>query len=118
METSFSQWLFSAGQPYCLLITMASSSEPVPVQLYWRAVRKKECRLYLSIGRECRILSDGDFTVFRLTETQWQTLVEGKVRIQSEPWESLPFTLSELALHPEFATLTALGMLETDLCEQ
>ncbi|MBD2807109.1 hypothetical protein ID855_21115, partial [Xenorhabdus sp. ZM] len=63
-------------------------------------------------------LGDGDVTVFRLTENQWQAQVAGNAEAQSEQWETLPFTLSELAVHPEFATLTALGMMETDLCEQ
>ncbi|MBD2806788.1 hypothetical protein ID855_19305, partial [Xenorhabdus sp. ZM] len=60
METSSSQWLFSAGQPYCLRVNITSRSEPVPVQLYWRAVRKKARRLYLSVGQACWELGDGD----------------------------------------------------------
>ncbi|WP_323866084.1 hypothetical protein [Xenorhabdus cabanillasii] len=94
---------------------MTSCSAPTPVQLYWRSVRKKACRLYLSMGQEVRELGDGDVTVFRLSEAQWQALVDGK---EPEQWEPLPFTLSELAVHPEFATFTALGITETGVCEK
>ncbi|MEQ1965511.1 hypothetical protein ABLA30_00310 [Xenorhabdus nematophila] len=116
MEKIPSQWILSAGSPYCLQVPVTSLAEPTRVQLYWRAVRKKECRLYLSTGRGCQSLSDGDFTVFRLTETQWQAVVDGKVSMAPEQWEPLPFTLSELAVHPEFATFTVLGTLETTVC--
>ncbi|MBI6549791.1 hypothetical protein [Xenorhabdus lircayensis] len=118
MEKPPSQWLFSAGSPYCLQVPVTSRAEPAQVQLYWRAVRKKECRLYLSVDRECQPLSDGDFTVFRLTETQWQAVVEGKACIEPEHWKPLPFTLSELAVHPEFATFDFLSMTERDVCEK
>ncbi|MDE1492594.1 hypothetical protein [Xenorhabdus bovienii] len=116
MEKTPSQWIFSAGSPYCLQVPVTSRAEPARVQLYWRAVRKKECRLYLSTGSECQPLSDGDFTVFRLTETQWQAVVEGKVSMAPEQWAPLPFTLSELAVHPEFAMFTALGIPEAAVC--
>ncbi|REF26449.1 hypothetical protein BDD26_1092 [Xenorhabdus cabanillasii] len=116
MEKTPSQWIFSAGSPYCLQVSVMSLTEPARVQLYWRAVRKKECRLYLSTGRECQPLSDGDFTVFRLTETQWQAVVEGKASMAPEQWVPLPFTLSELAVHPEFAMFTALGIPEAAVC--
>ncbi|WP_254361328.1 hypothetical protein [Photorhabdus heterorhabditis] len=46
-------------------------SEPARVQLDWCFVDKEEYRLYLSAGREYRLLGDGDVTVFRLTEMQW-----------------------------------------------
>ncbi|AYA39144.1 hypothetical protein HZS38_00245 [Xenorhabdus nematophila] len=116
MEKTPSQWIFSAGSPYCLQVLVTSRAEPARVQLYWCAVRKKECRLYLSAGRECQPLSDGDFTVFRLTETQWQAVVDGKVSMAPEQWEPLPFTLSELAVHPEFATFDFPGITETTVC--
>ncbi|MDE9541220.1 hypothetical protein [Xenorhabdus bovienii] len=116
MEKIPSQWIFSAGSPYCLQVPVTSRVAPARVQLYWRAIRKKECRLYLSVDRECQPLSDGDFTVFRLTETQWQAVVEGKISMAPEQWERLPFTLSELAVHPEFAMFTALGIPEAAVC--
>ncbi|MDC9622440.1 hypothetical protein PSI22_12530 [Xenorhabdus sp. XENO-7] len=116
MEKTPSQWIFSAGSPYCLQVSVMSLTEPARVQLYWRAVRKKECRLYLSTDRKCQPLSDGDFTVFRLTETQWQAVVDGKVSMAPEQWVPLPFTLSELAVHPEFATFTVLGTPEAAVC--
>ncbi|MBD2794097.1 hypothetical protein [Xenorhabdus szentirmaii] len=118
METISSQWLFCASQPYCLQITMALGSEPAPVQLYWRSVRKKASRLYLGAGQESRELGDGDFTVFRLTETQWQAVIDGQAERAPEQWAPLPFTLSELAVHPEFATFDFLGMTEADACEK
>ncbi|CDG22548.1 hypothetical protein XPG1_2901 [Xenorhabdus poinarii G6] len=116
MENTSSQWIFSAGSPYCLQVSVTSRAEPAQVQLYWRTVRKKACRLYLSAGRECQPLCDGDFTVFRLTQTQWQAVVENKESAEPEQWERLPFTLSELAVHPEFATFTAIGTTETEPC--
>ncbi|PHM37737.1 hypothetical protein Xmau_03697 [Xenorhabdus mauleonii] len=81
-------------------------------------MRKKASRLYLGVGQESQELGDGDFRVFRLTETQWQTLVEGNADVEPEQWELLPFTLSELAVHPEFATFDFLGMTETGACEK
>ncbi|OTA16789.1 hypothetical protein Xvie_01467 [Xenorhabdus vietnamensis] len=116
METTSSQWLFCASPPYCLQINITPHSEPMPVQLYWRSVRKKEYRLYFSAGRECRELGEGDFTVFRLTETQWQAVVENSAGAEPEQWERLPFTLSELAVHPEFVTFTAIDIPETRVC--
>ncbi len=116
MEKTPSQWIFSAGSPYCLQVPVTSRAEPAQVQLYWRAVRKKACRLYLSAGRECQPLSDGDFTVFRLTQTQWQAVVENKESAEPEQWARLPFTLSELAVHPEFATFDFLGITEAGVC--
>ncbi|PHM37771.1 hypothetical protein Xmau_03733 [Xenorhabdus mauleonii] len=118
METTSSQWLFCASQPYCLQITMTPSSEPVPVQLYWRSVRKKASRLYLGAGQESRELGDGDFTVFRLTETQWQAAIDGQAEREPEQWEPLPFTLSELAVHPEFSIFTPIGITEAVACEK
>ncbi|MBD2786721.1 hypothetical protein ID858_18640 [Xenorhabdus sp. DI] len=116
MEKIVPQWLFSAGFPYCLQVHVTPLIEPALVQLYWRSVRKKAGRLYLSTNRECRLLCDGDFTVFRLTQTQWQAVVENKAEAEPEQWERLPFTLSELAVHPEFATFTAIGTTETEPC--
>ncbi|CDG22250.1 conserved protein of unknown function [Xenorhabdus poinarii G6] len=67
-------------------------------------------------GRECQPCWDGDFTVFPWTQTQWQAVVETKESAEPEQWERLPFTLSELAVHPEFATFTAIGTTETEPC--
>ncbi|WP_237385423.1 hypothetical protein [Xenorhabdus sp. Sc-CR9] len=117
METSSSQWLFRAGQPYCLRVSITPHSASVPVQLDWRPVRKKARRLYLSTGPENRELADGEVTVFRLSESQWQTQIAGHAEAQPEQWAVLPFALSELAVHPEFATFDFLGMTETDACE-
>ncbi len=101
--------LFSASLPYCLQVHMKTLSEfAEPVQLYWRRFRKKDIRLYLSAGRECQPLFDGDFTVFRLTEAQWQAVVEKHEKAAPENWEVQPFTLQELAVHPEFATFTVI----------
>ncbi|WP_416777806.1 hypothetical protein ACNFJN_06255 [Xenorhabdus budapestensis] len=116
MEKPVFQWLFSASQPYCLQVNTPLRSEQTWVQLDWHPVRKSKRRLYLSADRECWPLGDGDFIVFRLTEIQWQAIIEGKARTEPEQWERLPFTVSELAVHPEFATFTAIGTLETEIC--
>ncbi|WP_340621558.1 hypothetical protein [Xenorhabdus siamensis] len=118
MEHTPSHWLFCTSQPYCLQINMTPCVEQAPIQLDWRPSHKKDSRLYLTIGNRCRLLSDGDFTVFRLTEIQWQAVIAGKIRAKSEQWERLPFTVSELAVHPEFATFTAIGITEIQLCEK
>ncbi|MGJ0624655.1 hypothetical protein [Xenorhabdus bovienii] len=117
MEQISAQWLFIANPPYCLQINRPPQAEPVPVQLDWRPVRKKLSRLSLLVGRECRWLGDGDFTVFRLTTAQWQAVVEGNAEVHPEQWEPMPFTLSELAVHPEFAIFTTVGMTEAGKCE-
>ncbi|QTL40878.1 hypothetical protein HGO23_05895 [Xenorhabdus budapestensis] len=118
MEKPVFQWLFSASQPYCLQVPVTCLSEPARVQLDWRFVDKEEYRLYLSAGREYRLLGDGDVTVFRLTDMQWQAIVEGNAEAQPEQWERQPFTLSELAVHPEFATFTAIGTTESGSCRK
>ncbi|MGJ0629909.1 hypothetical protein [Xenorhabdus bovienii] len=101
--------LFSASLPYCLQVHMKLVSDvSEPVQLYWRRLRKKDICLYLSAGREYQQLSDGDFTVFRLTEARWQAVVEKREKAAPENWEMQPFTLQELAVHPEFATFTVI----------
>ncbi|MBD1228846.1 hypothetical protein [Xenorhabdus griffiniae] len=116
MEKSVFQWLFSASQPYCLQINRLSHAEPVPVQLYWWPAHQKASRLYLVIGNACQPLDDGDFTVWRLSDTQWQSVVAGNSEAEPEQWERLPFTVSELAVHPEFAAFTAIGTTETEVC--
>ncbi|KLU15842.1 MULTISPECIES: hypothetical protein [Xenorhabdus] len=118
MEKPVFQWLFSASQPYCLQVSRPPQAEPVPVQLCWRPAHQKASRLCLAIGNACQPLNDGDFTVFRLTEIQWQVVIAGKARAEPEQWERLPFTVSELAVHPEFATLTAIGITEVQRCEK
>ncbi|KLU14331.1 MULTISPECIES: hypothetical protein [Xenorhabdus] len=116
MEKPVFRWLFSASQPYCLQINRPPHAEPVPVQLYWRPVHKKTSRLYFAIGNACQQLGDGDFTVLRLSDKQWQSMVAGNNETEPEQWERLPFTVSELAVHPEFATFTVIGTTETDIC--
>jgi hypothetical protein len=106
MEPIFSHGLFCASPPYCLQINMAPHAEPAPVQLDWQPAHTKGSRLYCPAGDKCRQLHDGDFTVFRLTETQWQAMLAGNA--DTERWQRLPFTVSELAVHPEFATFTAI----------
>ncbi|MEX0447891.1 hypothetical protein [Xenorhabdus sp. SGI246] len=118
MEKPVFQWLFSASQPYCLQINRPQHAKPVPIQLYWRSAHKKTSRLCLAIGNACQPLGDGDFTVWRLSETQWQSMVAGNNETEPEQWERLPFTVSELAVHPEFATFTAIGITEIQLCEK
>ncbi|MDC9597810.1 hypothetical protein [Xenorhabdus anantnagensis] len=118
METTSSQWLFCASQPYCLQISITPHTEPTSVQLDWRHVRTKGSQLYLSSGNECRLLNDGDFIVFRLTEIQWQAVVERHAEPAPEQWERLPFTLSELAVHPEFATFIIISSMEAQGCEK
>ncbi|MEQ1977359.1 hypothetical protein [Xenorhabdus sp. SGI240] len=118
METPVFRWLFSASQPYCLQINRPPHAEPVPVQLYWRPVHQKASRLCLAIGNACQPLGDGDFTVLRLSDKQWQSMVAGNNETEPEQWERLPFTVSELAVHPEFATLTAIGITEVQRCEK
>ncbi|KMJ44877.1 hypothetical protein AB204_12020 [Xenorhabdus khoisanae] len=116
MEKSVFQWLFSASPPYCLQINRPPQAEPVPVQLYWRPAHQKASRLYLAIGNACQQLGDGDVIVWRLSDTQWQSMLEGNNEAEPEQWERLPFTVSELAVHPEFATFIAIGTTETDVC--
>ncbi|MGJ0577167.1 hypothetical protein ACR71G_03390 [Xenorhabdus bovienii] len=118
MEKPVFQWLFSASQPYCLQINRPPHAELVSVQLYWRPAHKKTSRLCLAIGNACQQLSDGDFTVFRLSDTQWQSMVAGNNETEAEQWEQLLFTVSELAVHPEFATFAAIGTTEVQLCEK
>ncbi|MDC9606903.1 hypothetical protein [Xenorhabdus griffiniae] len=118
MEKPVFQWLFSASQPYCLQINRPPHAEPVPVQLCWRPADKKTSRLCLAIGKACQPLGDGDFTVFRLSDTQWQSVVAGNSEAEPEQWERLAFTVSELAVHPEFATFTAIGTMEIQRCEK
>ncbi|WP_426576134.1 hypothetical protein ACP179_16520 [Xenorhabdus stockiae] len=116
METTSSPWLFSASPPYCLQTHITPQAEPTPVQLDWRPGRTQGSQLYLFSGNESRLLNDGDFTVFRLTEFQWQSMLAGNSEV--EHWECLPFTLSELAVHPEFATFTLICSPEAQGCEK
>lgn len=118
METTSSPWLFCASQPYCLQITITAQAEPTPLQLDWRHVRTQGSQLTLFSGNEYRRFYDGDFTVFRLTDTQWQAVVESYAAPAPEQWERLSFTLSELAVHPEFATFTLLRSTEAQGCEK
>ncbi|PHM22832.1 hypothetical protein [Xenorhabdus ehlersii] len=118
MEKPVFQWLFSASQPYCLQINKPPHAEPVPVQLCWRPADKKTSRLCLAIGNACQPLGAGDFTVFRLSDTQWQSVVAGNSGAEPEQWERLAFTVSELAVHPEFVTFTAMGTTEVQRCEK
>ncbi|WP_416776451.1 hypothetical protein ACNFJN_15615 [Xenorhabdus budapestensis] len=116
MEPNFSHRLFCASPPYCLKIDMTPYPELTPVQLDWRHVCTQGSQLYLASGNESRLLNDGDLTVFRLTEFQWQSMIAGNSEV--EQWERLPFTLSELAVHPEFATFTLISSTEAQGCEK
>ncbi|PHM46589.1 hypothetical protein [Xenorhabdus miraniensis] len=118
MEISSFQGLFCAGQPYCLQIKITAHTEPLSVQLDWRSDRNKARQLCLSFGKTCHRLDDGDVTVFRLTDTQWQAMVENRASAEPEQWARQPFTLSELAVHPEFATFTAINTPETQVCRK
>ncbi|MBC8946340.1 hypothetical protein [Xenorhabdus indica] len=118
METTSSPWLFCASPPYCLQINITEQAEPTLVQLDWRSARTKGSQLTLFSSNESRLLNDGDFTVFRLTDTQWQTVVESHATPAPEQWERLPFTLSELAVHPEFSTFTLISGTEAQGCEK
>ncbi|WFQ79398.1 hypothetical protein PXH59_17815 [Xenorhabdus sp. SF857] len=118
METYVFRWLFSASPPYCLQVNRLPQAEPVPVQLCWRPAHQKASRLCLAIGNACQPLGDGDFTVWRLSDTQWQSMLAGNNEAEPEQWEHLAFTVSELAVHPEFTTLTAIGITEVQRCEK
>ncbi|NBN03926.1 hypothetical protein [Proteus sp. G2665] len=130
-------FVFSAGQAgctgshFCLTVAghqvfdeeqqqLIAGMSPATIQLAWQSTAGETPGAVLSVGRHRVGLSDNDITVYRFAprdeawpqDSDWDRLLYTVFKGEASDkagWQCVPFSLSELSCHGEFARLTCRG---------
>ncbi|HCE0853619.1 hypothetical protein ACYBGX_21805 [Klebsiella pneumoniae] len=130
-------FVFSAGQAgctgshFCLTVAghqvfdeeqqqLIAGMSPATIQLAWQSTAGETPGAVLSVGRHRVGLSDNDITVYRFAprdeawpqDSDWDRLLYTVFKGEAPDkagWQCVPFSLSELSCHGEFARLTCRG---------
>lgn len=124
-------FVFSTGSHFCLTVAghqvfddeqqqLIAGMSPATIQLAWQVAAGEAAGAVLSVGRHRVALCDNDITVYRFAprdeacpqESDWDRLLYTVFKGETPDkagWQCVPFSLSELSCHGEFARLTCRG---------